>query len=124
MKRSTAFAHLAILGALAAAPAYAQAPVDGSHMPTHQGNVFGGGGATISGGGDDMVITPSSGGAGGGSVLTQVPRRAQGVNSTTGGLSVQYLEPERAPPGREAWLTGGGENAEVVYANPAGSRRR
>jgi hypothetical protein len=86
--------------------------------------VFGGGGATISGGGDDMAITQSSGGAGGGSALAQVSRLAQGVNGTTGGLSVQYLEPERAPAGREAWLIGGGENAEVVYSNPAGSRRR
>jgi hypothetical protein len=124
--RSTAFASLVVLPALITAPmVQAQAPTDAtSYQQALTGNVFGGGGATISGGGSDMLITQSSGGAGGGSVLAQVPRRAQGVNGTTGGLSVQYLDPERAPAGREAWLIGGGENAEVVYANPAGSRRR
>ena len=34
------------------------------------------------------------------------------------GLSAEYLEPETAPPGREAWLLGGGDDAEVVYARP------
>ena len=34
------------------------------------------------------------------------------------GLSAEYLEPETAPPGREAWLLGGGDNAEVVYTRP------
>jgi hypothetical protein len=121
----SAVATLALGLATTTGSAQAQAPTETmSYQRALTGNVFGGGGATISGGGDDMAITQSSGGAGGGSVLAQVPRRAQGVNGTTGGLSVQYLEPERAPAGREAWLIGGGENAEVVYSNPAGPRRR
>src|SRR5918998_5612116 len=66
-RSSTAFASLAILTALAAAPLSARAEA---------GNVVGGGGATITGGGDDMAITYSAGGAGGGGVLTQSGRPA------------------------------------------------
>ena len=103
----TAFASLFAF-ALAAGAAQAQAQ--------YGGNVVGGGGATIAGGGDDMAITYSIGGAGaGGGVLqAQAPRLAQARNGF-GGVSVEYLEPETAPAGREAWLVGGGDNAEVVY---------
>jgi hypothetical protein len=31
---------------------------------------------------------------------------------------VEYLEPAPSDPGREAWLSGGGDNAEVVYTSP------
>lgn len=103
----------ALAAASGAARAQAYMPGD---MPPQAGNVVGGGGATISGGGDDMTITYSGTGAGGGSVSVQVPRMARALNTTTGGISVEYLEPERMPPGREARLVGGGENAEVVYA--------
>ena len=77
---------------------------------------IGGGSATLSGGGDDLVITYSAGGAGGGSgVLTQ-PGRLAGVAGSHGdGQLVEYLTPAPAGPGREAWLLGGGDNAEVVY---------
>jgi hypothetical protein len=123
---SIKLAPLAIIGAFATipTPARAQAPIDLAYTPAQVGSVVGGGGASLSGGGDDMAITQSSSGAGGGSALAQVPRLAQGVNGTTGGLSVQYLEPERAPAGREAWLLGGGDDAQVTYLNPAGARRR
>ncbi len=108
MARSTAFASLAILAALAAAPLAARAEA---------GNVVGGGGATITGGGDDMRITYSAGGAGGGGgVLTQSGRLAGFAGSHGDGLLVEYLTPApTAEPGREAWLLGGGDNAEVVY---------
>ena len=104
MKR-TAFASLFAL-ALAAAAAHAET-----------GNVVGGGGATLSGGGDNMAVTYSAGGAGGGSgVLTQSGRLARFAGGQgDGGLRVEYLTPAPADPGREAWLVGGGNNAEVVF---------
>ncbi len=105
-RSSTAFASLAILAALAAAPLAARAEA---------GNVVGGGGATITGGGDDMRITYSAGGAGGGGVLAQSGRLAGFAGSHGDGLLVEYLAPAPAGAGREAQLVGGGDNAEVVY---------
>ncbi len=106
MVRSTAFASLALLAALAAAPLAARAEA---------GNVVGGGGATLSGGGDDMRITYSTGGAGaGGGVLTQSGRLARFAGNNDG-LQVEYLAPAPADTGREARLVGGGGDAEVVY---------
>jgi hypothetical protein len=109
MKR-TAFASLFAL-ALAAGAAQAQAPLDG--------NVVGGGAATIAGGGDDMTITYSTGGAGGGGpALRSQPGRLARPTGTPTGTGVEYLEPAPSDPGREAWLVGGGDNAEVVYGRP------
>ena len=105
-RSSTAFASLALLAALAAAPLAARAEA---------GNVVGGGGATITGGGDDMRITYSAGGAGGGGVLAQSGRLARFAGSHGDGLLVEYLAPAPAGAGREARLVGGGDNAEVVY---------
>ena len=106
MVRSTAFASLALLTALAAAPLTARAEA---------GNVVGGGGATLSGGGDDMRITYSTGGAGAGSgVLAQSGRLARFVGGSDG-PQVEYLTPAPADTGREARLVGGGEDAQVVY---------
>ena len=106
MARSTAFASLAILAALAASPLAARAEA---------GNVVGGGGATLSGGGDDMRITYSAAGAGaGGGVLSQAGRLARFAGSNDG-LQVEYLTPAPADTGREARLVGGGEDAQVVY---------
>ena len=107
MVRSTAFASLAILAALAAAPLAARAEA---------GNVVGGGGATLAGGGDDMTIAYSTGGAGaGGGVLSQSGRLARFAGSHGDGLLVEYLTPAPAGAGREARLVGGGEDAQVVY---------
>jgi len=81
-----------------------------------QAQVVGGGVATIYGGGDDMVIAYSAGGAGGGSgVLAQSGRLARFAGSHGDGSLVEYLTPAPAEAGREAWLLGGGDNAEVVY---------
>ena len=115
MKR-TAFASLFALALAAGGAAQAQAPRDGSAAAL-EGNVVGGGVATITGGGDNTTITYSPGGAGGGMTFhAQAPRLARARNNSGGGgVSVEYLEPETAPPGREAWLLGGGDNAEVVY---------
>ena len=82
------------------------------------GNVVGGGGA-LSGGGDNMVITYSTGGAGGGSgVLSLAGRPARLAGSQGDGSQVEYLPPASAGAGREAWLLGGGDGAEVLYVRP------
>jgi hypothetical protein len=104
---STAFASLAILAALAAAPLAAQAEA---------GNVVGGGAASISGGGDDLTIAYSAGGAGAGSALQSQSGRLAGFAGSHGdGLQVEYLSLAPAGAGREAWLVGGGDDAQVVY---------
>ena len=112
-RRSAAFASLATVAALAATPLVAARAAEA-------GNVVGGGAATISGGGDDMVITYSAGGAGGGGgVLSQPGRIARFASGQgEGGPGLEYLTPAPADPGREAWLLGGGDNAEVVYIRP------
>ena len=115
MKR-TAFASFFAL-ALAAGAAQAQAPRDGSSAV--DGNVVGGGVATLSGGGDNATVTYSAGGAGGGMTFHAQPGRAAGFAGTHGdGPVVQYSAPADTNPGREAWLLGGGDNAEVVYVRP------
>ena len=113
-RRSAAFASLATVAALAATPLAAARAAEA-------GNVVGGGAATISGGGDDMVITYSAGGAGGGggSGLSQPGRIARFASGQgEGGPGLEYLTPAPADPGREAWLLGGGDNAEVGYNRP------
>ncbi len=109
---TAAFASLAILAAVVAGPPAARA--------AEPGNIVGGGGATISGGGDNMTITYSTGGAGAGSgVLSQSGRLARFAGSHGDGSLVEYLTPAvPADPGREAWMVGGGDNAEVVYVRP------
>ena len=91
------------------------------HVPGQQvGNIAGGGnGATISGGGDDLSITYSAGGAGGGGAGWGTTGSVARFASTHGdGLLVEYGAPADTNPGREAWITGGGDNAELVYTSP------
>jgi hypothetical protein len=126
MIRSTAFASLAILGALALSPTFAraQAPMDGTVMPAPTGNVVGGGGATLSGGGDDRTITYSGGGAGGGRSYEQ-PGRIGTFGGNSGGNPYWiYNTPAPSGGGREAWLLGGGADSQVIYIDPTGARRR
>jgi hypothetical protein len=80
-----------------------------------QAQVVGGGVATISGGGDDMVVTYSAGGAGGGSTVHSQSGRLARFTGNSDGMQVEYPTPAPAEAGREAWLVGGGDNAEVVY---------
>lgn len=117
MFRTALFASVIALGAAGAAQA--QAPdTTGLPAPGAAGNAVGGGAATIVGGGDNLMILYSAAGAGpGGALQAQPPRLARARNGY-GGLSVDYLEPETAPPGREAWMIGGGDNAQVVYNRP------
>ena len=85
----------------------------------HAYEPVGGGSATLSGGGDDATITYSTGGAGGGMTFhTQAGRAAGFAGSDGDGPVVQYSAPADTNPGREAWLLGGGDNAEVVYVRP------
>jgi hypothetical protein len=121
MIRSTAFI---ILGTLAAMPAMAQAPTDLSNAPVARGNVVGGGGATMSGGGDDMTITYSRSGAGGGARFEQLGQPTTFARSAGDDAYMGYEAPSADPPGRNAWLLGGGENAQVVYSDPTAGRRR
>ena len=106
MVRSTAFASLAILAALAAAPLTARAEA---------GNVVGGGIATLSGGGDDATVTYSAGGAGGGMAFHAQSGRLARIAGNSDGAQVEYLTSAPANPGPSARLVGGGDNAEVVY---------
>jgi hypothetical protein len=116
MFRNALFASVIALGAAGAAQA--QAPDTTGFAVPATGNVVGGGGATIVGGGDNTTILYSGTGAGpGGTIQAQAPRLARARNGYHG-LSVEYLEPETAPPGREAWMVGGGDNAQVVYSDP------
>ena len=118
----TIFASFLAIGIAGAAQA--QAPSTFSitdHAPGQQvGNVMGGGtGAELQGGRDDLVIRYNQPGAGGGGVGWEQPGRFARFAGTHGdGLLVEYFTPGPAGTGREAWLTGGGDNAEVAYASP------
>ena len=117
----TIFASLVAIGI--AGGAQAQAPstfnIAGQAPGQQVGNIAGGGSATLSGG-DDLTITYSAPGAGGGGgVLSQSGRIARFASAHGDGLLVEYGAPAAsADLGREAWITGGGDNAEVVYTSP------
>ena len=116
MVRNALFATLIALGTAGAAQA--QAPRDGSAAAL-AGNVVGGGVATLSGGGDNATVTYSTGGAGGGMTFhSQAGRAARFAGTQGDGPVVEYTAPADTNPGREAWLLGGGDNAEVVYSRP------
>jgi hypothetical protein len=126
MFRSTTFASLTILSALVAAPAtvLAQAPMNGTVPLAQVGDVVGGGGASLSGGGDDRIITHDSAGAGGGASFEQPGRIATFAGNSGGSPSWTYAMPAPGGIGREARIVGGGENTQVVYIDPTGTRRR
>ena len=121
MIRSTAFI---LLSTLAATPVLAQAPTDLSYAPSARGNVVGGGGASLAGGGEDMTITYSRGGAGGGASYEQLGRVASFAGTPGDGPYLTYGAPVATDPGRNAWLIGGGDNAQIVYVDPTVRRRR
>ena len=115
MTKRTALASLFALALAASGAAQAQAPLDGGAAAL-EGNVVGGGVATLSGGGDNATVTYSTGGAGGGMTFHAQAGRAARFAATQGdGPAVEYTAPADTNPGREAWLLGGGDNAEVVY---------
>jgi hypothetical protein len=43
------------------------------------------------------------------------PGRVARFAGSNDGIQVEYLTPAPSNPGREAWLVGGGDSAEVVY---------
>jgi len=103
--RKTIFAALFAIGAAGSAQA--------------QGNIVGGGSATITGGGDNTQITYSMVGAGGGGgLIVQLGRLAAFAGSDGDGPRLNYGAPPDGNPGREAWMVGGGEDTQVVYASP------
>ena len=122
MARTNTFAFLAILAAAAAFPLAAQAQAPPTErtgtLSKQSGNVVGGGSATLTGGGDDLRITYSAGGAGGGGSPVQSGRLATFAGSDGDGPRWSYGAPTRTGAGREAWLLGGGDDAQVVYARP------
>ncbi|HYI84936.1 MAG TPA: hypothetical protein VEX11_17225 [Acetobacteraceae bacterium] len=101
MTRTTALASLFALALTAGA--------------AHADNIVGGSSATISGGGDNLTVTYNTGGAGGGSTFMAQPGQIARVTGNSDGMQLEYLTPAPAGPGREAWLVGGGDDAEVVY---------
>ena len=115
MVRNALFASLIALG-VAAGAAQAQAP-DTTGLVPGGGNIIGGGlGATLVGGGDNSVILYNQPGAGGGGAgWSQAGRTARFGGTHGDGPQVEYVGPAPAGVGREAWLSGGGDNAEVVY---------
>ena len=99
---------------LAAGAAHAQAP------STWGGNVVGGGLAgTLHGGGDNAQVSyaqPGAGGGGGGGMhLFQAGRTTRFAGRDGSGPKFEYGPPVAADAGREAWVTGGGDDAQVVY---------
>ena len=104
--RKTIFASLLAIG------------VAGSAHAQGVGNVVGGGGASMSGGGGDRTITYSTAGAGGGARYEQLGRSVTFAGNSGGNPSWTYGPAPASDPGREAWLTGGGDDAQVVYATP------
>ena len=123
MFRTIGFASLAVLVAIGAAPVAAQAPSSltmAGPVPANGGNVVGGGGATMLGGGDDRIIFYSGGGAGGGADLSQIGRLGRFAGTNGDGLQVEYQGQAPAGRGRGAVLSGGGDNAEVVYISAIG----
>ena len=103
--RKTIFAALFAIGVAGSAQA--------------DGNIVGGGGATITGGGDNTQITYSLGGAGGGGPVVQSGRSVTFAGSDgDGGSRWNYGTSPDGNPGREAWMTGGGDDTQVVYVSP------
>ncbi|HYI82342.1 MAG TPA: hypothetical protein VEX11_03920 [Acetobacteraceae bacterium] len=120
--QKTLFASLLAIGIAGGAQAQAPSTLDIiGHAPGQQvGNIVGGGtGASLQGGGDNLVIQYNQPGAGGGGVGWEQPGRSARFASTHGdGLQVEYFTPGPAGLGREAWVTGGGDNTGVSYTSP------
>jgi hypothetical protein len=120
MKRTVIAAALALAATLG--PAWAQTTAFAAErLAGHEaggGNIVGGGrAAAILGGGDDMVIQYATPGAGGGGAdWSQAGRTARFAATDGDGPQVEYTAAAPARAGREAWLVGGGDEAQVVYS--------
>jgi hypothetical protein len=111
--KRTALAALLATG-LAAGAAHAQAP------SASGGNAVGGGvSAMLVGGGDNaQVVYGQVGAGGGGGYLAQAGRLGRFVGSDDGSPKFEYAAPAATEAGREAWLVGGGDDAQLAYARP------
>ena len=69
------------------------------------------------GGGDDarVVYAQPGAGGGGGMHLAQAGRTARFAGSDGNGPKFEYAAPAATDAGREAWVTGGGGDAQVTY---------
>ena len=111
MTKRIALAALLATG-LAAGAAQAQAP------SAPGGAVVGGGlAATLIGGGDNAQVVYGQPGAGGGGMhLVQPGRLGRFAGSHgDGSPKFEYAAPAATDIGREAWVTGGGADAQVTY---------
>jgi hypothetical protein len=119
MKRTAITTAVALAAMLSTAWAPTSASAAERLAGAGGGNVVGGGrGATLVGGGDDMVILYATSGAGGGGAgWSQAGRTARFAATDGDGPQVEYTAAAPARTGREAWLVGGGDDAEVVYRN-------
>ncbi len=110
MFRNALFASVIVLGAAGAAQAQASS--------TWGGNIVGGGlgGMLIGSGADAQVVYAQPGaGAGGGMHLAQAGRLGRFAGSDGSGPKFEYGPPATIDAGREAWVTGGGDDAQVTY---------
>ncbi len=118
MIRNALFASVIVLGAAGAAQA--QAPDAAGGVPGG-GSIVGGGlsGMLIGSGDNAQVVYARPGaGSGGGMHLVQAGRSARFAGSDDGSPRFEYGPPAAAETGREAWLSGGGDDAQVVYGRP------
>jgi hypothetical protein len=111
MTKRIALAAALLATGLAAGAAHAQAP------STRGGNIVGGGLAgTLHGGGDNAQVTYAQPGAGGGGMhLAQPGRLGRFAGSDDGSPKFEYGPPAATDAGREAWVSGGGDDAQVTY---------
>jgi hypothetical protein len=119
-QRLAAFATLLATGLTVGAAAQAQEPDTSGRIPGG-GAVLGGGlAATIVGGGDDLAVVYGQAGAGGGAAgRSQAGPLARFAGGDGDGPRIEYALPTTpSRNGREAWLLGGGEDAQVAYGRP------
>lgn len=112
--------RIALAALLITGTAHAQAPSLGEIAMAAGGGIVGGGRfATIEGSGDDLVIRYSQPGAGlGGPDLSRVGRSTRFAGSDGDGPTFEATTPAPAGVGREAWLSGSGDEARVTYVRP------
>jgi hypothetical protein len=118
MKRIVLAALLAT--GLAAGAAQAQVSEPGTGLVPAGGSIVGGGVAAMTGSGDEARVTyAASGAGGGGGAYEQAGRLATFAGSDGDGRPRwTYAAPAAASgagTGREAWMTGGGDDAQIVY---------
>jgi hypothetical protein len=103
---------------LTAGLAHAQAPDIATGRAPGGGLVVGGGIASLAGSGDDMRITYATGGGGGTAVVREQPGRNATFAGSDGDGRPRFtaMTPFTAPgSGREAWLSGSGDDARLSY---------